>query len=53
MLFADEPEDVVLSGTFCRAATVDLTGAVLEDTAAEGRLALRLQPWEIRTVRLS
>ncbi|GEB65896.1 hypothetical protein SAT01_33440 [Sinomonas atrocyanea] len=53
VLFADEPEDAVLSGTFCRAATVDLTGAVLEDTAAEGRLALRLQPWEIRTVRLS
>jgi hypothetical protein len=32
---------------------VALTGAALDDTAADGQTTVRLQPWEIRTVRLS
>ncbi len=53
MLLADEPQDAVLSGSFSHVATVYVTGAVLEESAAEERVAMRLQPWENRTLRLT
>ncbi|WP_422933269.1 hypothetical protein [Sinomonas sp. P47F7] len=53
VLLADEPQDAVLSGSFSHVATVYVTGAVLEESAAEERVAMRLQPWENRTLRLT
>ncbi|HEY0248300.1 MAG TPA: hypothetical protein VGC45_08555 [Gryllotalpicola sp.] len=47
-----EPVAASITGRFASAQTLTLLGEPIDETAAAGRLELRLAPWEIRTVRL-
>ncbi|MFF2031211.1 hypothetical protein [Arthrobacter sp. NPDC058192] len=53
VLLADQGTGAVLSGPFGQVATVDLTGRALESERADGEYKFMLEPWEIRTLRLS
>ncbi|HTF12917.1 MAG TPA: hypothetical protein VK659_32555 [Asanoa sp.] len=50
---APEPVHAVLEGPFQTVETTTLLGETLERDGAPGRIAIELDPWEIRTLRLA
>ncbi len=52
VLLSDQPEEALLSGPFSSVSTVDLVGTMLDQARVDGFVALRLNPWEIRTLWL-
>lgn len=53
VLLSDTAGDVVLEGAFSSVATVDLRGEEIAAERAAGRYRFTLEPWEIRTLRLT
>ena len=50
---SEDPTVAVITGAFDRVDTVDLLQRELSTESADGRITVRLDPWEIRTLRLA